>query len=240
MDELQISGRRYISSRRVAKENGYHTDYIGQLIRGGKVKGQKVGRAWYVDADSFYSYIDQEPGVPASQPKELSVEAVVEKVEEKESAPARIEIKKEEVKESVQEEIKEPIKIKEVEKKEVEKKVEEVKTPIVEKKTTPVVSGGLKYIEDKEPLLPEIEQKKDESRIPVRIAKEETTSGVTQKREAEEVKIVPANKKGRRVAGLLLVGTVIFVFSAVVSSGLSQMINIDGTNPARVEYVFQW
>src|SRR3989344_8346555 len=57
MDELQISGRRFISSRRIAKDNGYHTDYIGQLIRGGKIKGQKVGRTWYVDAESFDVYL---------------------------------------------------------------------------------------------------------------------------------------------------------------------------------------
>lgn len=67
MDELQISGKRYISSRRVAKENGYHTDYIGQLIRGGKLKGQKVGRAWYVEADSFANFLGEEPSVVATE-----------------------------------------------------------------------------------------------------------------------------------------------------------------------------
>ena len=61
MDELQISGKRFISSRRVAKENGYHTDYIGQLIRANKIKGQKVGRAWYVEAESFAKFLGQEP-----------------------------------------------------------------------------------------------------------------------------------------------------------------------------------
>ena len=51
-----ISGRRYLSSLRAAKEHGYHSDYIGQLIRANKVKGQKVGRAWYVDAESLATY----------------------------------------------------------------------------------------------------------------------------------------------------------------------------------------
>ena len=60
MDELQISGKRFISSRRIARDNGYTADYIGQLIRGGKVVGQKVGRAWYVDAISFDAYLGQE------------------------------------------------------------------------------------------------------------------------------------------------------------------------------------
>ncbi|MDE2213297.1 MAG: hypothetical protein KGJ34_02075 [Patescibacteria group bacterium] len=57
MDALQISGKWYISARRAAKENGYHSDYIGQLVRSGKVKGTKVGRAWYVLADSFTDYL---------------------------------------------------------------------------------------------------------------------------------------------------------------------------------------
>ena len=60
MDELEISGRRYISSARAAKEHKYHSDYIGQLVRGGKVVGQKVGRAWYVDADSLAEYLGKE------------------------------------------------------------------------------------------------------------------------------------------------------------------------------------
>ncbi len=66
MDELEISGKRYISSVRAAKEHKYHSDYIGQLVRGGKVVGQKVGRAWYVDADSLAEYLGKE--VPARGP----------------------------------------------------------------------------------------------------------------------------------------------------------------------------
>ncbi len=71
MDELQISGKRFISSRRIARDNGYTADYIGQLIRGGKVTGQKVGRAWYVDAVSFHKYLGQE-GVPANPAEQKS------------------------------------------------------------------------------------------------------------------------------------------------------------------------
>ncbi len=60
MDELEISGKRYISSKRIAKENKYHSDYIGQLIRGGKILGTKVGRAWYVEERSFADYLNKE------------------------------------------------------------------------------------------------------------------------------------------------------------------------------------
>ncbi len=56
MDELEISGKRYISTRRAAKQYKYHSDYIGQLIRGKKLIGRKVGRSWYVELDSLTSY----------------------------------------------------------------------------------------------------------------------------------------------------------------------------------------
>lgn len=55
-----ISGKRYISSRRAGKEFHYHADYIGQLVRGGKVAGQKVGRAWYVSEASLAAYLRKE------------------------------------------------------------------------------------------------------------------------------------------------------------------------------------
>jgi len=70
MDELEISGRRYISSARAAKEYKYHADYIGQLVRGGKVAGQKVGRAWYVDEVSLAEYLGKENApAPKAAPK---------------------------------------------------------------------------------------------------------------------------------------------------------------------------
>lgn len=61
MDELEISGKRYISSRRAAKENKYHADYIGQLVRSGKILGTKIGRAWYVETNSLAAYLGKDP-----------------------------------------------------------------------------------------------------------------------------------------------------------------------------------
>jgi len=83
MDELEISGKRYISTRRAGKEHAYHPDYIGQLIRGGKVPGQKVGRSWYVDARALSAYLKGEDVVSVSSeihipvmntPKEITEE----------------------------------------------------------------------------------------------------------------------------------------------------------------------
>lgn len=69
MDELQISGKLYISAKRAAKKYGYHADYIGQLARGGKVKAQKVGRSWYVAEDSLATYLGTEAKTETRQEK---------------------------------------------------------------------------------------------------------------------------------------------------------------------------
>lgn len=88
MDELEISGKRYISSKRIAKENRYHPDYVGQLIRGGKIVGTKVGRAWYVEEQSFADYLNgedkayQAPVVVPPPPREMHPIAIEKKREE--------------------------------------------------------------------------------------------------------------------------------------------------------------
>lgn len=53
MDELEIQGKKYISSKRASQLTGYAKDYIGQLARGGKLPGTRVGRAWYVDEEAL-------------------------------------------------------------------------------------------------------------------------------------------------------------------------------------------
>jgi hypothetical protein len=99
MDELEISGKRYISTRRAAREHGYNSDYMGQLIRGKKVKGQKVGRSWYIEEGSLAAYLGKapvatEPAPAAPEPAPQPVERLV--VEEPapiepEAAPQEVE-----------------------------------------------------------------------------------------------------------------------------------------------------
>src|ERR1700733_13218119 len=97
MDELEISGKRYISSARAAKEHKYHSDYIGQLVRGKKVAGQKVGRAWYVDAESLAEYLGKEvpPRGPAahkakSEPERTIADVVLATEVENEDSGERL------------------------------------------------------------------------------------------------------------------------------------------------------
>ncbi len=49
MDELEIQGKKYISSKRASELTGYAKDYIGQMARSGKIPGMRMGRAWYVE-----------------------------------------------------------------------------------------------------------------------------------------------------------------------------------------------
>ncbi len=53
MNELEIQGKKYISSKRAAELTGYAKDYVGQLARAGKVPGTRVGRAWYVEESAL-------------------------------------------------------------------------------------------------------------------------------------------------------------------------------------------
>ena len=86
MDELEISGKRYISTKRAAREHGYHSDYMGQLIRGKKVAGQKVGRAWYIDEESLNAYLGK---APMLAPVRIVIPAAVE---EPVPAPVAVEV----------------------------------------------------------------------------------------------------------------------------------------------------
>lgn len=101
MDELEIGGKKYLSSKRAAREHKYHIDYIGQLIRAGKVVGKKVGRAWYVEEKSLNTYLKQEAGEKAystlvrEEPAVATEAPAATAVEEDAAESAPEEIKKE-------------------------------------------------------------------------------------------------------------------------------------------------
>lgn len=57
MDELEVGGKKYISSKRASEITAYAKDYIGQLARAGKVPGTRFGRAWFVDEEALLRYL---------------------------------------------------------------------------------------------------------------------------------------------------------------------------------------
>lgn len=56
MDELDLSGKKYISAKRAASLTGYAKDYVGQLARAGKIAATRFGRAWYVEEASILAH----------------------------------------------------------------------------------------------------------------------------------------------------------------------------------------
>ena len=255
MDELQISGKRFISSRRAAKDNGYTTDYIGQLIRAGKVRGQKVGRAWYVEADSFSSYLENghtpEPVVESSQ-EEIqgqTVESPVAEIEAPapvvvESAPEPVEEISVEVKETegAKEEpivvrIAEPVRENEILKETVvEKNSETVEEPVeapVVVKIRKARTEGLTYITSEEPLIPRVES---------RHAVTSVMPAVEQDIEEEE-EYTPAPRTASRGwgdTGVVVAGFAVFVACAVLGSSMAATLHLEEGSPASVGYIIEW
>jgi hypothetical protein len=69
MDELTDKGIKYISSKRAASISGYAKDYIGQLIRSGKLKATRVGRNWFVEEKSLLILAGKHTPAPNLSPK---------------------------------------------------------------------------------------------------------------------------------------------------------------------------
>lgn len=153
MEELEISDKRYISTRRAAREHGYHSDYMGQLIRGKKVVGQKIGRAWYIEEESLSRYLGKEPARPERPEQEAQSEQRVPPAQEN---PAQEEKQAEEKipeEQKVEEDVPEPEPVREeaAEVKEEESARIRIRKPEVEPARE---TGGLRYVPDDIPALP--------------------------------------------------------------------------------------
>lgn len=238
MDELEISGKRYISTRRAAKEHKYSSDYIGQLIRGKKVIGHKVGRSWYVDEDSLADYLGKEGKEKGSGSKKTSApvtaldtisspEQSVEEdvVIEEKSSISRAAISNEAM--HTEKEVKTSSRVKHLHLGSVrrveteEERAYRIPVNIKEKK-------GLVYLKDDEPLFPIVEKKKGRTRaetsmpVPQRPQEAEGAQAEAVFYEEELVEKISPRKAsyGKKVLTLLLVGA--FVTGSVM--GLSTIV----------------
>jgi hypothetical protein len=65
---------KYISLKEAAKISGYSADYVGQLIRGGKIEGKQVfsNVAWMTTEDAIQKYLRRQ-SEPAGSKKWLQV-----------------------------------------------------------------------------------------------------------------------------------------------------------------------
>src|SRR3990167_10423398 len=56
-DEITIDGITYVSTGDASIHLGLSRDYIARLCRDGKVRGRRIGKNWYVDHNSFQSFL---------------------------------------------------------------------------------------------------------------------------------------------------------------------------------------
>ncbi|KKW35718.1 MAG: hypothetical protein UY83_C0003G0002 [Candidatus Adlerbacteria bacterium GW2011_GWA1_54_10] len=229
MDELEISGKRFISSRRAAKDNGYTQDYIGQLIRSGKIKGQKVGRAWYVDAISLAVHLEGKPvqgddlessDVIASRSENFEKTEITDEREKKEESP-KIEERNEDA-ETKEESKSEP-------------EPESVHITI-NKKPEPTprqqyeVHGGLRYIEE-------------ETAAPVwrESPTAETVNKISIFRDIQGKRGLPKQriKRGKGIFALFAVSILIFA-AAGVASIVTYTVSVEEGKSASIGLTFPW
>lgn len=48
-----------ISVEQAAQQGRYNPEWVRRLIRQGKIAAQKIGRVWFVNAQSFQDYLKQ-------------------------------------------------------------------------------------------------------------------------------------------------------------------------------------
>lgn len=234
MDELEISGKRYISTRRAAREHGYHSDYMGQLVRSKKVAGQKVGRSWYIEEESLKVYLGKAPA-PVQKSVEPASEPVVEPVAivEVEPEPVREEVVEPAVENSSEQSIEEPPVVavqEEVVAVEIQEEVqpeptpEEESTPIKIHKPEPLQeTGGLRYVADELPVIPMV------TRVPQ-----------LQQFVAEPVVVQQENKQKFPYVSLSVVAIVAIVGAIFVSNFVSLQIVSEEGKAATVNYAIHW
>jgi len=248
MDELEISGKRYLSSKRAAKEHRYHIDYIGQLIRAGKVTGKKVGRSWYVEEVSLRTYLKQEAGEkglpPVIEVEEVAVAPVVEEAIE--------EVEPEPVEEVVvaEEKIIEPVYVvpavtAHIPKKEVEQEERKVFFSVPEK-VVPKPST-LTYIADDEPMLPALEGRSRSNADFVAIPMRRVTEEQIYEEPVVTIEEMPMRKATYARKSLVLprmqvitvLGVIVLALVAVASSMLASSIKVVDGQPASAGYVIK-
>lgn len=235
MDELMLSGKRFISSRRIARENGYTSDYIGQLIRGGKIVGQKVGRAWYVEEASFAAYLGSEaPQVPAPIEEAESAttkESVSEVEQEPEpvAAPVLKEAPVEETPVAVVEEAPQPVEEKIVD--HSEEPVHHVPLRISKKIESSAPAGGLRYYADDAPALPPIVQ---QPRTPV----DDDIETVPMRPPA----LAPARTHTRtlHIGAVGVLAALVLVAAAALSTAISLNLTVEEGSTAATFYSLDW
>jgi hypothetical protein len=234
MDELEISGKRYISAKRIAKENKYHPDYMGQLIRAGRISGTKVGRAWYVEEASLNVYLGK-AGAAVAQAPASAASVVVTEVFQAPIMPEQNLLEKNFVPAGAslgaggEEFSREKISAKAL------TSVQSSSTVKPAYRSTTYQKPTLTYVSDSSPLFPAIKKTPVEQR-PIEVAQpvQQPVHRIAQQVEVDAEEEPKRSLLGPIVGGtaLAIVGVAIFVFAFFGSVGYDTVVNIAKGQPA--------
>jgi len=233
MDELEISGKRYISSKRIAKENKYHSDYIGQLIRGGKILGTKVGRAWYVEERSFADYLNKEDKTYIAPAPQVAPVQVV--------TPTPVEI--------VETILPEPEPMPAMQSPVIVEKKEEYMVPVRKEevfisepqavRNVPIKKAGLTYISDSSPLFPAIQKRTTapaEKALPAVAIRPASFQKPTVHVEPAQVQKRNPYLTALSITAVGALGVIVLTFVFFGSLGLDTTVTVQKGQPASVAY----
>jgi len=256
MDELEIDGKKYLSSKRAAREHKYHIDYIGQLIRAGRVAGKKVGRSWYVEETSLKNYLLSEAGQqPAEQtsvaPNPVPAPSPVEEVQAIHPAfrpqpPAQhVEEKKiEQIQPAY--EAPRPVYVQPAVPPVIDREKEEGRVVYFSSPVADARPNTLTYVEDDEPMLPALNGRMrtnaDFVPVPVRKIAQETQEEafedeIEEETEEPEVTVEPKAKNKfmlPRMQVLAAIAIAVFVITAIASTMLATSIKVSEGGAASV------
>jgi hypothetical protein len=56
-DEIYIGGARYVLADEIARSHSYARNYVASLCRLGKVRGCQLRGIWYIDGESFATFV---------------------------------------------------------------------------------------------------------------------------------------------------------------------------------------
>lgn len=72
--EVFFNNKKYLSSKDAGNQAGYTHDYISRLCRERRIPGEKVGGSWYVEAEPFFIFLDEQKNKKSESNKNLSKE----------------------------------------------------------------------------------------------------------------------------------------------------------------------
>ncbi|NQV93115.1 helix-turn-helix domain-containing protein, partial [Candidatus Kaiserbacteria bacterium] len=73
-DGVFLNNIKYFSCKEAGDFSGYTHDYVSRLCRDGKVPGKKIGRVWFIEAESFQEFLNVQEDRKNDICKDLSKE----------------------------------------------------------------------------------------------------------------------------------------------------------------------